>query len=101
MYERITLAGGRNEEPLAFGASLCDSAATERRQAMTRVRWTGVALACSLAACVWAGGVAAQPAPNPPDPTSPAPADPAFEAAKAAFEALPEAERKAIQDALV
>ncbi len=37
----------------------------------------------------------------PPSPAAPKPADPAFEAARAAFEPLPEAERKALQDALV
>lgn len=42
----------------------------------------------------------ARPAPRP-APTAVAPADPAFEAAKATFEALPEADRKAVQDALV
>ena len=36
-----------------------------------------------------------------PAPVAGAPADPAFEAAKATFEALPEADRKAVQDALV
>lgn len=41
-----------------------------------------------------------KPAPKAPAAAS-APADPAFEAARAAFEALPEAERKALQDALV
>ncbi|SEP44922.1 Peptidoglycan-binding (PGRP) domain of peptidoglycan hydrolases-containing protein [Methylobacterium sp. ap11] len=38
------------------------------------------------------------PAPRPAGPTAP---DPAFEAARAAFEARPEAERRAVQDALV
>ncbi|MCJ2053414.1 serine protease [Methylobacterium sp. J-070] len=42
----------------------------------------------------------AQDRPVPPR-AAPAPVDPAVEAARAAFEALPEAERKAIQDALV
>lgn len=66
-----------------------------------RVRWTAAALGCGLAAWIGAGAVAAQPAPEPPGQVSPTPSDPAFTAAKAAFEALPEAERKAIQDALV
>ncbi|SFL23287.1 serine protease [Methylobacterium pseudosasicola] len=44
---------------------------------------------------------AAQPAPKAASPAKPAAPDPAFEATKAAFEVLPEAERKAIQDALV
>ncbi|MFE1597922.1 peptidoglycan-binding protein [Methylobacterium sp. ID0610] len=50
---------------------------------------------------------AAAQAPRPAAPAAPAaspaakPADPAFEAARAAFEARPEAERKAVQDALV
>ncbi|MEE8630455.1 MULTISPECIES: peptidoglycan-binding domain-containing protein [Methylobacterium] len=46
-----------------------------------------------------AGAPAAKaPAPRPAGPTAP---DPAFEAARAAFEARPEAERRAVQDALV
>ncbi|RUP13061.1 MAG: serine protease [Methylobacterium sp.] len=44
--------------------------------------------------------VPARTAPRP-APVAGAPADPAFEAAKATFEALPEADRKAVQDALV
>ncbi|MGT2479895.1 trypsin-like peptidase domain-containing protein [Methylobacterium oryzae CBMB20] len=54
-----------------------------------------------------AGAAQAQERPAPPRPGAKEPpvaataADPAFEAAKAAFEALPEAERRAIQDALV
>jgi hypothetical protein len=54
-----------------------------------------------------AGGAAAQDRPAPPrvlpkpPPAVGAPADPAFEAAKTAFESLPEADRKAVQDALV
>ena len=39
--------------------------------------------------------------PPPKPPTAGAPADPAFETAKTAFEALPEADRKAVQEALV
>ncbi|TNC14383.1 serine protease [Methylobacterium terricola] len=63
-------------------------------------------LACGLAA----GGAAAQgtaPAGPPgtrpagPRPAGPTAPDPAFEAARAAFEARPEAERRAVQDALV
>lgn len=42
----------------------------------------------------------ARPRPAAPAPAPPAP-DPAFEAARAAFEALPEAERRGLQDALV
>jgi hypothetical protein len=44
--------------------------------------------------------VPARAAPRP-APAAGAPADPAFETAKATFEALPEADRKAVQDALV
>lgn len=40
-------------------------------------------------------------APRPPSPALPGPADAAFEAARAAFERLPEADRRALQDALV
>ena len=52
-----------------------------------------------LAACLVCGAALAQPAPAPP--AAVRPLDPAFEAAKAAFEGLPEADRKAIQDGLV
>ncbi|MCJ2081454.1 peptidoglycan-binding protein [Methylobacterium sp. J-090] len=44
---------------------------------------------------------APRPKSPPPSPGKPAAPDPAFEAAKAAFEALPETERKGLQDALV
>lgn len=60
--------------------------------------------AARLLALLLAAGPAAaqnQPRPSRPMPTTAAPVDPAFEAAKATFEALPEPERKAIQDALV
>ena len=66
---------------------------------MVQVGWMAAAVAGALA-FFCAEGVAAQPAPIPSNLSAPA-ADPAFEAAKAAFEALPEAERKAVQDALV
>ena len=60
---------------------------------------TGLAALASLGLAL---GAAAQGAPPPaaPKPASPAP-DPAFEAARAAFEALPDPERRAVQDALV
>jgi hypothetical protein len=56
-----------------------------------------------LALLLTAGPAAAQnqPRPSRTAPAAAAPAEPAFEAAKATFEALPEPERKAIQDALV
>uniref|UniRef100_UPI001404909E serine protease n=1 Tax=Methylobacterium segetis TaxID=2488750 RepID=UPI001404909E len=58
-----------------------------------------------IAALLVLGPAAAQAPPPParPKPAAPAPAapDPAFEAARAAFEALPETERKGLQDALV
>ncbi|MCJ2063455.1 serine protease [Methylobacterium sp. J-088] len=60
--------------------------------------------AAALLALLLAAGPAAaqdQPRPSRAAPAAAAPADPAFEGAKAAFEALPEPERKAIQDALV
>ena len=68
------------------------SPGADRRQA-------AVLLALMLAA----GSAAAQAPPRPsrPAPAAAAPADPAFESAKTVFEALPEPERKAIQDALV
>nr|WP_246686662.1 serine protease [Methylobacterium sp. WL30] len=47
-----------------------------------------------------ASAAAQAPKPQPPRPSAAAP-DPAFEAMRAGFEALPEAERKALQDALV
>ncbi|MFH6781835.1 MULTISPECIES: peptidoglycan-binding protein [Methylobacterium] len=69
-------------------------------------------LACSLAPDgAVAQGAASSGAPGPgapsgartpgPRPAGPAAPDPAFEAARAAFEARPEAERRAVQDALV
>lgn len=60
--------------------------------------------AAILLALLLAAGPAAaqdQPRPSRAAPTAAAPADPAFESAEATFEALPEPERKAIQDALV
>ncbi len=60
--------------------------------------------AAVLLALLLAAGPAAaqdQPRPSRAAQVAAAPADPAFEAAKAVFEALPEPERKAIQDALV
>ncbi|MCJ2068752.1 serine protease [Methylobacterium sp. J-030] len=54
-----------------------------------------------LALLLATGSAAAQGPPRPSRPAAAAPADPAFEAAKETFEALPEPERKAIQDALV
>nr|WP_147025225.1 trypsin-like peptidase domain-containing protein [Methylobacterium oxalidis] len=60
----------------------------------------GAALGAALAAAL-AGPAAAQAPPARPKPPAPAAPDPAFEAARTAFEALPEAERKGLQDALV
>nr|WP_244507601.1 serine protease [Methylobacterium phyllostachyos] len=59
-----------------------------------------------LAMVLACGSAGAQDRPGPPRvgpkaPNAGMPADPAFEAAKATFEALPEADRKAIQEALV
>ncbi|WP_342153036.1 serine protease [Methylorubrum sp. SB2] len=59
---------------------------------------TGLAALASLGLALSAA--AQVPPPAAPKPASPAP-DPAFEAARAAFEALPEPERRAVQDALV
>ncbi|ACB79556.1 Peptidoglycan-binding domain 1 protein [Methylorubrum populi BJ001] len=62
------------------------------------------ALPAVLAAGLATGALAQAPAPQvrrtPAAPATPVP-DPAFEAARAAFEALPEAERRGLQDALV
>ncbi|CAO4141523.1 Peptidoglycan-binding protein [Methylorubrum thiocyanatum] len=62
------------------------------------------ALPAVLAAGLATGALAQAPAPQvrrtPAAPATPVP-DPAFEAARAAFEALPEAERRRLQDALV
>ncbi|GAB6841508.1 hypothetical protein JCM2811A_05090 [Methylorubrum rhodinum] len=71
-------------------------AAMRERTAALR---TGLAALASLGLAL---GAAAQGAPPPtaPRPAAPAP-DPALEAARAAFEALPEPERRAVQDALV
>jgi Putative peptidoglycan binding domain len=62
-----------------------------------RIRRLGGALWLGLGLAALAGPAAAQPLPAAPKPAP----DPALEAARAAFEALPEAERRAIQDALV
>ncbi|MCJ2018055.1 serine protease [Methylobacterium sp. E-065] len=64
-----------------------------------RLPGAGRRQAAALLALLLATGPAA--AQDQPRPSRAAPADPAFEGAKAAFEALPEPERKAIQDALV
>lgn len=61
---------------------------------MPRIRLRAAVL---LAALAVPAAVAAQPAQRPPSPA----ADPAVEAMRARFEALPEAERRALQDALV
>ena len=69
-----------------------------------RLPGAGRRQAAALLALLLATGPAAaenQPRPSRAAPAAAAPADPAFEGAKAAFEALPEPERKAIQDALV
>ena len=61
-------------------------------------------LLCCAALVLFSSGHSALAQPEPPQsmPIPPAkPADAGFEAAKAAFEALPQAERKAIQDALI
>ena len=64
-------------------------------------RALSVALTLSVALALLAAPAVAQ-APKVPPPRAPAAApDPAFEAMRAGFEALPEAERKALQDALV
>lgn len=56
-----------------------------------------------LASGLLASGALAQgpPVATPPKPKPPAAPDPVFEAARTAFEALPEAERRGLQDALV
>lgn len=82
------------------------------RETAPRGRRTHPLLAALLLGCLTAPGPAlaqdrpvparpVQPAPRAASPARPAAPDPAFEETKAAFEALPEAERKAIQDALV
>ncbi|WP_238276630.1 S1 family peptidase [Methylobacterium jeotgali] len=61
-------------------------------------------LAAGPACAQWPLPGPAAPQARPPAPPKPKPApapDPAFEAARSAFEALPEAERRALQDALV
>ncbi|WCS26342.1 serine protease [Methylobacterium sp. NMS14P] len=75
----------------------------------SRCRFPGArrATAVAILIALGTGPVAAQDRPAParaaprPAPAAGAPADPAFEAMKAGFEALPEADRKALQDALV
>lgn len=69
-----------------------------------RSRRAGHRRAAHLLALLLAAAPAAaqnQPQPSRAAPAAAAPADAAFESAKATFEALPEPERKAIQDALV
>jgi len=60
-------------------------------------------LAAGLATGALSQGLAPPAAPARPKPATPAPAapDPAFEAARAGFEALPETERRGLQDSLV
>lgn len=60
---------------------------------------TGLA-ALALVGLAFGASAQGAPPPAPPKPATPAP-DPAFEAARAAFEALPDPERRAVQDALV
>ena len=63
-------------------------------------RATGRILFLALGLLAAPAAVAQAPKPPPPRPPAAAP-DPAFEAMRAGFEALPEAERKGLQDALV
>ncbi len=83
---RVPPLRDRAPAPARGPASACDPA-----------RGVILALALTLAA---ASAAAQAPKPQPPRPPAAAP-DPAFEAMRAGFEALPEAERKALQDALV
>ncbi|MCJ2135653.1 serine protease [Methylobacterium sp. J-026] len=65
------------------------------------IRGATVLLAGLLAAAQAQAQAQARPVPPRAAPAAGAPVDPAFEAAKAGFEALPEAERRAVQEALV
>src|SRR5215207_742425 len=96
--EPTTLAGRRNGNLSLSAHRSATLRGAVRRRAMKRVRWMGAALAGGLALLL-TDGTAAQPAP--PGPTAPTTSDPAYGTAKAAFEALSEDERKAIQDVLV
>ncbi|MER2268064.1 S1 family peptidase [Methylobacterium oxalidis] len=88
----------RRDSISGFGRGACLSAAFDAALGAA----LGVALGAALGAAL-AGPAAAQAPPVRPKPPAPAPAapDPAVEAARTAFEALPEAERKGLQDALV
>lgn len=68
-----------------------------------RVRWFAAGLAALMAPIAQAQTPSPAPMPSGSKPAAPKPVapDPAFDAAKASYEALPEAERKALQDALV
>ncbi|MCJ2089878.1 serine protease [Methylobacterium sp. E-005] len=80
-----------------------DSDASERGRFPVASRARRGQAAVLLALLFASDPAAAQTQQRPARPATPAPApaDPAFEAARATFEALPEPERKAIQDALV
>ncbi|MFK5595594.1 serine protease [Methylobacterium sp. HMF5984] len=84
---RVPPLRDRAPAPARGPASACDPA-------------RGVILALALTLAAAASAAAQAPKPQPPRPPAAAP-DPAFEAMRAGFEALPEAERKALQDALV
>lgn len=84
---RVPPLRDRAPAPARGPASACDPA-------------RGVILALALTLAAAASAAAQAPKPQPPRPSAAAP-DPAFEAMRAGFEALPEAERKALQDALV
>ncbi|GJE43536.1 S1 family peptidase [Methylobacterium soli] len=58
-------------------------------------------LAAALLSATGAGAQAPAPRPKPAPAAAPAQPDPAYEAARTAFEALPETERKGLQDALI
>ena len=99
---------------LEFGHGLCHTGqvlAERRDPTMTR-RDRSIWSATGFMLGMMAGAASAQgpaaPLPSTPPPSAPAPGrtkpaapDPAFEAARTAFEALPEGERKGLQDALV
>ena len=111
-WNRSTSRMARNG--LEFGHGLCHTGqvlAERRDPTMTRRDrsiWSATGFMLGMMAGVASAQGPAAPLPSTPPPSAPAPGrtkpatpDPAFEAARTAFEALPEGERKGLQDALV
>ena len=76
-------------------------ALTGMGEAMRIERWALIAAAAQAAVAMGLGSAQAQPASPPAASPAPAALDPAFEAARKAFEALGEPDRRALQEALI